>query len=155
MWRTSRVIDTDTGNPRKYVHEKTTVSRRRLLRLPSTILNVSFVACCRRARGATWRDSLRGMQTSSEHITETSWSRSRSYAGEKQMLPPECPTLSSPPVIRSPFTCPGNTRWANPSYSLSLGRASHPPRSSMPGDSTPFIAFAHARGIMRLWGVVQ
>lgn len=82
------------------------------------------------------------MQTSSEHITETSWSRSRSYAGEKQMLPPECPALSSPPVILSPFTCPGNTRWANPSYSLSLGLVTHP---STPDDSAPFITFALAR----------
>lgn len=58
------------------------------------------------------------MQISSGHITGMSLSRSRSYAGEKQTLPPECPTLSSPPVIHSPFTCPENTRWANPSYSL-------------------------------------
>lgn len=58
------------------------------------------------------------MQISSEHIMETFLSRSRNYADEKQTLPPECPTLSSPPVIHNPFTCPGNTRWANPSYSL-------------------------------------
>lgn len=58
------------------------------------------------------------MQISSGHITGMSLSRSRSYAGEKQTLPSECPTLSSPPVIHSPFTCPENTRWANPSYSL-------------------------------------
>lgn len=57
------------------------------------------------------------MQISSGHITGMSSSRSRSFADEKQTLPPECPTLSSPPVIHSPFTCPENTRWVNPSYS--------------------------------------
>lgn len=58
------------------------------------------------------------MQTSSERITETSWNRLRSYAAVKQMLLPECPTLNSLPVIHSPFTCPGNTRWVNPSFSF-------------------------------------
>jgi len=76
------------------------------------------IACYRRAREDIWKDSLQDMQTSSGHITGMFLSRSRSCAGEKQTLPPECPTLSSPPVIHSPFTCPENTRWANPSYSL-------------------------------------
>lgn len=58
------------------------------------------------------------MQTSSERITETSWNRLRNYAAVKQMLLPECPTLNSLPVIHSPFTCPGNTRWVNPSFSF-------------------------------------
>jgi len=68
------------------------------------------IACYRRARGDIWKDSLQDMQISSGHITGMFLSRSRSYAGERQTLPPECPTLSSPPVIHSPFTCPENTR---------------------------------------------
>lgn len=76
---------------------------------PSDVLFFSN-ACFRKVRGDTWKGLLQGMQTSSEHITETSQSRSRSYAAVKQMLPPECPTLNSPPVIHSPFTCLENTR---------------------------------------------
>ncbi|TGZ52783.1 hypothetical protein DBV15_07565 [Temnothorax longispinosus] len=67
----------------------------------------------RRVRGGIWKGSLQDMQISSGHITGMSLSRSRSYAGEKQTLPPESPTLSSPPVIHSPFTCPENTRTAS------------------------------------------
>lgn len=66
------------------------------------------------------------MQTSSERITETSWNRLRSYAAVKQMLLPECPTLNSLPVIHSPFTCPENTRWVNPSLSFSSSFSSCP-----------------------------
>lgn len=81
---------------------------------PFSTISVVYIIgtfCFRRVNGDTWRDLLQGMQTSSERITAMSWNRLRSYGAEKQMPHRECPTLSSPPVIHSPFTCQGNTRW--------------------------------------------
>lgn len=106
------IINLNVSRSQKSILHDHVIHTHALLRLFSIIANVPTLYVFRRAREGTWRDSPRGMQTSSERITGTSWNRSRSCADEKRTLP-ECRILSSRPVIRSPFTCPENTRWAN------------------------------------------